>query len=303
VVLEYGTVSRSLADGMLRLLGSLGIVARLKVGRTAKSTVDTYWLCISGADQVDGALFLFPDDEGETIRSAIDGQQKRTRPTGFRRLSKGAAWVRVTEARREPFVGTVFSVEVPDAGTVVTTHGLVAHNCFPKDSRALIRIAEDAGYDFDLLKGVIRVNDEQFERVAAKVVRMAGGGVQGVKIGVWGLTFKAGTDDRRDSPSLEIVSRLLEQGAVIRAYDPAVSSEHAVGAADLEGVEVVDDAYAAVEGAEVLVVLTEWDELKWLDLDKVKDTMASPRVLDGRNLLDRSALLRRGFTFEGIGRA
>jgi len=175
-------------------------------------------------------------------------------------------------------------------------------SCFPKDSRALIRIAEDAGYDFRLLKGVIEVNDEQFERVAAKVVRMAGGGVDGVKVAVWGLTFKAGTDDRRDSPSLEVVSRLLEQGAVVRAYDPAVPSEHAADAADLEGIEVVDDPYAAVEGAEVLVVLTEWDELKWLDLDKVKDAMATPRVLDGRNLLDRSALLRRGFTFEGIGR-
>jgi UDPglucose 6-dehydrogenase len=174
-------------------------------------------------------------------------------------------------------------------------------SCFPKDTRALIRIAEDAGYDFDLLKGVVRVNDEQFERTAAKVVRMAGGGVQGVKIGVWGLTFKANTDDRRESPSLEVLSRLVAQGAQVRAYDPAVPAEEG-GASDLDGVEVVDDPYAAVEGAEVLVVLTEWDEFKWLDLGKVKDSMASPRVLDARNLLDRSALLRRGFTFEGVGR-
>jgi UDPglucose 6-dehydrogenase len=176
-------------------------------------------------------------------------------------------------------------------------------SCFPKDSRALIRIAEDAGYDFDLLKGVIRVNDEQFERTAAKVVRMAGGSVDGVRIAVWGITFKAGTDDRRDSPSLEVINRLLPQGAAIRAYDPAVSTDVAATADDLQGIEVVDDPYAAVEGAEVLVVLTEWDEFKWLDLDKVKDSMASARVIDARNLLDRSALVRRGFTFEGIGRA
>lgn len=176
-------------------------------------------------------------------------------------------------------------------------------SCFPKDSRALIRIAEDAGYDFDLLKGVIRVNDEQFERTAAKVVRMAGGSVDGVRIAVWGLTFKANTDDRRDSPSLEVVSRLVEQGALVRAYDPAVTEAGDGDAPDLQHIEVADDPYAAAEGAEVLVVLTEWDELKWLDLDKVRDAMASPRILDGRNLLDRSALLRRGFTFEGIGRA
>ncbi|OWY62386.1 hypothetical protein B7486_58725 [cyanobacterium TDX16] len=99
-----------------------------------------------------------------------------------------------------------------------------------------------------------------------------------------------------------MVSRLVAQGAVVRAYDPAVTAEEAQGAEDLAGIEVVDDPYAAVEGAEVLVVLTEWDELKWNDLGKVKDAMASPRVLDARNLLDRSALLRRGFTFEGVGR-
>lgn len=298
VVLEYGTVSRALADGMLRLLGGLGIVARLKVGRPPKSTVDTYFLSISGADQVDDALFLFPDDEAAVIRAHVAGQQKRIRPTGYRRLSKGAAWVRVTDVRRERFSGTVHSLEVPGAHTVVTTHGLVAHNCFPKDTRALIRIAEDAGYDFDLLKGVIRVNDEQFERTAAKVVRMAGGSVDGTRIGVWGLTFKAGTDDLRESPAIEILQRLAEHGAQVRAYDPAV--EAAVDGLD---VEVVGDAYAAADGAEVLVVLTEWDEFKWLDLDKVRDAMAVPQVIDARNLLDRSALLRRGFAFEGIGRA
>ena len=176
-------------------------------------------------------------------------------------------------------------------------------SCFPKDTRALIRIAEDAGYDFDLLKGVVKVNDEQFERTAAKAVRLAGGGVDGVRLAVWGLTFKANTDDRRESPSLEVVSRLVQQGAVVRAYDLAVSAAEAREADDLSGIEVVDDPYAAVEGAEVLLVLTEWDELKWLDLGKVKDAMAAPRVLDARNLLDRSALLRRGFTFEGVGRA
>lgn len=171
-------------------------------------------------------------------------------------------------------------------------------SCFPKDTRALIRIAEDAGYDFDLLKGVIRVNDEQFERTAAKVVRMAGGSVDGTRIGVWGLTFKAGTDDLRESPAIEILQRLVEHGAQVRAYDPAVE-----GTVDGLDVEVVGDAYAAAEGAEVLVVLTEWDEFKWLDLDKVRDAMAVPQVIDARNLLDRSALLRRGFAFEGIGRA
>jgi UDPglucose 6-dehydrogenase len=174
-------------------------------------------------------------------------------------------------------------------------------SCFPKDSRALVRIAEDAGYDFDLLKGVITVNDEQFERVTDKIVTSAGGSVDGVRVAVWGLTFKARTDDTRDSPSIEIIRRLRARGALVRAYDPVIprSTEDD----RLADVEVVDDPYAACADAEVLAVLTEWDELKWLDFDKVAEVMASPRVVDARNLLDRNTLVRRGFEFEGIGRA
>ncbi len=168
-------------------------------------------------------------------------------------------------------------------------------SCFPKDTKALVRIAEDAGYDFKLLRGVVEVNDEQFERTADKVVKMAGGSVKGVRIGAWGLTFKARTDDLRDSPALEILGRLSAMGAEIRAYDPAVSTP-------LPGLQVVSDPYAAAEDAEVLVVLTEWDEFKWLDMDKVKSVMSNPRVVDTRNLLERSALLRRGFSYQGIGR-
>jgi UDPglucose 6-dehydrogenase len=172
-------------------------------------------------------------------------------------------------------------------------------SCFPKDTRAMLRIAQDGGYDFNLLQGVLVVNDEQFERTADKIVTVAGGSVDGVQIGVWGLTFKAHTDDLRESPSLEIIRRLGERGATIKAFDPAVSRQ----LDDHPWLEVVDDPYAACEGATVLAVLTEWDEFKWLDLDKVADVMKTPRVVDGRNLLDRSALLRRGFVYQGIGRS
>jgi UDPglucose 6-dehydrogenase len=171
-------------------------------------------------------------------------------------------------------------------------------SCFPKDTRAMVRIAEDAGYDFDLLKGVVTVNEEQFERVADKVVELAGGSVDGVTVAAWGLTFKARTDDLRESPSLEVLRRLVERGARVKAYDPAVSAPldgH-------DGIEVVDDPYAAVEGAEVLAVLTEWDEFRWLDLDKVAGLMAERRVMDARSLLDRPSLVRRGFEHRSIGR-
>jgi UDPglucose 6-dehydrogenase len=172
-------------------------------------------------------------------------------------------------------------------------------SCFPKDTRAMVHIADTAGYDFDLLKGVIAVNAEQFERVADKVVAMAGGSVDGKTVAVWGLTFKARTDDIRESPSLAIIERLLRRGANVRAFDPAVHG----GIASAPDVDVVGDAYAACTGADVLAVLTEWDEFKWLDFDKVADSMASRAIVDARNLLDRSTLERRGFSYAGIGRA
>jgi UDPglucose 6-dehydrogenase len=168
-------------------------------------------------------------------------------------------------------------------------------SCFPKDTRAMVRIAEDAGYDFNLLKGVVAVNDEQLHRVAEKVAHLAGGSLEGKRIGVWGLTFKARTDDLRESPSLAVIEHLVAQGAEVRAFDPS-------GPGGLEGIEVVDDPYAAVEGAQVLAVLTEWDEFRWLDIDKVAGLMAERNVLDARNLLDRAAFARRGFEYEGIGR-
>jgi len=169
-------------------------------------------------------------------------------------------------------------------------------SCFGKDTRALIRLSEDAGYDFGLLRGVIEVNDEQFDRVAAKVEQAAGGSLERVVVAVWGLTFKARTDDLRESPALAVAHRLRAGGAIVQAFDPAVHD-------DVEGVDVRPDPYAACEGATVLVVLTEWDEFRWLDFDKVRGAMREARIVDARNLLDPAAVRRRGFDYQGIGRS
>jgi UDPglucose 6-dehydrogenase len=168
-------------------------------------------------------------------------------------------------------------------------------SCLPKDTRALVQIADSAGYSFDLMRGVITVNEDQFHRVTAKVRDMAGGSLEGVKVAVWGLTFKARTDDTRESPALRIVSLLADQGAQVQAYDPAIKGP--VG-----GVVPAADPYSVCDGARVLAVLTEWDDFRWLDFDKVAGLMETPRVVDARNLLDRAALERRGFSYVGIGR-
>jgi UDPglucose 6-dehydrogenase len=172
-------------------------------------------------------------------------------------------------------------------------------SCLPKDTKALLYLAEEAGYDFDLLRGVIEANDRQENRVVSKIAAAAGGSLEGSAIAVWGLTFKAGTDDRRDSPAIAIIRRLVAQGASVTAYDPTVRGP----LADMPEIEISVDPYAACEGARVLAVLTEWDELRWLDFEKVRGLLGQPHVVDTRNLLDPAALRRLGFSYTGIGRS
>ncbi|HEY1651013.1 MAG TPA: UDP-glucose/GDP-mannose dehydrogenase family protein [Acidimicrobiales bacterium] len=174
-------------------------------------------------------------------------------------------------------------------------------SCLPKDTRALLHIAGQAGYDFSLLAGAIASNDEQLDRVVSKVETACGGAAAGATVAVWGLTFKANTDDRRDSPSLQISHRLAGLGATVQAFDPTVDAA-ADNPDDLRGFALRADPYDAATGAQVLVVLTEWDEFRWLDFSRVLSLMARPYIVDARNLLDPAAVRRMGFTYTGIGR-
>ena len=145
---------------------------------------------------------------------------------------------------------------------------------------------------------MIVVNEQQYERVVQKIVNAAGGTLRGKTIGVWGLTFKANTGDLRDSPALRIVGKLNEAGAIIRAFDPAVDALQS----NLDGVELFPTPLAAAEGAEVLVVLTEWEVFKGVSPNDVKSLMKSHNVVDARNLLEKDAWQQAGFGYQGIGR-
>ncbi len=171
-------------------------------------------------------------------------------------------------------------------------------SCFPKDCRALIDISSHAGYTFGLLEGVMQVNEEQMSLMVEKA-RKHLGALAGRRIGVLGLAFKANTDDLRESPALTVIAGLLEAGAQVTAFDPAY---HANAVTPPAGAALAPDAYAAAEGAELLMILTEWDEFKWLDFRRVKELMASPVIVDTRNCLDPQVLRRMGFTYEGVGR-
>jgi UDPglucose 6-dehydrogenase len=298
VIIELGTISRELADGVLRLLGDLGIVASIRIGRTAKSTADTYWVRIAGADQIERALALVPARDRPGVEASIARQAKRIAPTGHRRFGPGPAWTRVTEVRRGSFAGDVYSLEVPGVHSFVTTGGLTVHNCFPKDVSALKQLAGNSGYHFQLLNAVIEVNELQKRRVIGKLEKHLGTLV-GKHVALLGLAFKPNTDDMREATSLVLSARLSAAGARVSAYDPIAEDE---ARRLMPGVDFADDALGAVRDADAVVLVTEWDEFKQIDLGAIAEAMAGDVLIDGRNAFDPEAVRAAGLVYEGIGR-
>jgi UDPglucose 6-dehydrogenase len=298
VILEWGTVSDELADGVARLLADVGLVCAWRRGRAPKSTKETHWLRVSGADQVERGLFLVPERDRPGVLAAIGLQAKRIAPTGFRRFDGGTPWVRVVETRREHHRGPVYSLEVPGSHTVVTTGGLTAHNCFPKDVAALKQLAGNSGYHFQLLNSVIEVNELQKRRVMAKLQKHLGPLV-GKEIGLLGLAFKANTDDMREASSLVLAARLQAAGARVRAYDPVAEDE---ARKLMRGVAFGSSAFEVARGADAVVLVTEWPEFAALDLAELAGEMRGSLLVDGRNFLDPEAVAAAGLTYEGVGR-
>lgn len=172
-------------------------------------------------------------------------------------------------------------------------------SCFPKDCRALIKIAETNGYNFQLLKGVLAVNEEQKKIIAQNVCRLVGD-VSSAQITVLGLAFKPNTDDMREAPALEIIKELQEKGVQnIKVYDP-VAMENAKKL--IKNIKFMPDAYTAVKGADIVVLLTEWEEFKSLNWRQIKAELKQPVILDARNCLDPQVLRRLGYTYQGVGR-
>ena len=169
-------------------------------------------------------------------------------------------------------------------------------SCFPKDSLALKQLAANSGYNFQLLNAVIEVNELQKRRVIGKLERRLGP-LRDKRIALLGLAFKPGTDDMREAPSLVLAGRLLSEGAEVRAWDPIAD-----GAARLPGVVIAESAVEALTGADAVVVVTEWPELRELDWADAGVRMRNRLVIDGRNLLDSAELRALGFEYEGIGR-
>ncbi|TYC52688.1 UDP-glucose/GDP-mannose dehydrogenase family protein [Rhodobacterales bacterium] len=173
-------------------------------------------------------------------------------------------------------------------------------SCFPKDTLALSRIAAEAGSGLKIVDSVIEVNTERKKKMADKVIDFLGGDVNGKTVALLGLAFKPNTDDMRDAPSIEIVGKLQAAGAKIRAYDPASMEEAGKVMSD---VLFCDGPYHAIENADVVVIVTEWDQFRALDLDRVKQLVKAPKVVDLRNIYNTDYMTTRGFEYTSVGRS
>ena len=173
-------------------------------------------------------------------------------------------------------------------------------SCFPKDCLALVKTAQDAGSPVSIIEAVIKVNDNRKEDMAQRVIRACGGNVKGKTLAVLGVTFKPNTDDMRDSPALDIIPALQKAGATVRAFDPEGMKE---AAKMMDNVVWCKETYDAITGADAVVIITEWNEFRALDLPRVKSLLTSPTVIDLRNIYKPEDMSAAGFYYVSIGRA
>jgi len=172
-------------------------------------------------------------------------------------------------------------------------------SCFPKDTRALVHTADEIDVDLSIVRAVVGMNETRKQSMASKVINACGGDINGKRIAVLGLTFKPNTDDMRESPSLDIIPTLQKSGATIHAYDPKGMDE---AKEMLSDVTFADDPYACMEDADAVVIITEWNQFRALDLDKVKSIMKTPTMIDLRNIYGRENMAELGFDYTGVGR-
>ena len=172
-------------------------------------------------------------------------------------------------------------------------------SCFPKDTVALLQTANGAGVEQRIVATTVAVNDDRKNRMVERVERALGGSVAGKRVGILGLAFKPNTDDMREAPSIPIVKGLVERGASVAAFDPVARRQ---AEPLLSGIEFADDAYAVADGADALVIVTEWDEFRALDLQRIAASLRGKVLIDLRNVYDRSEAEAAGLTYFGIGR-
>lgn len=297
LMLEYATISKQLADGLALLLQSLGIIVSIRERWMNKSKHKAYILRVSGYTQLWAMKDVFGEKHRAYIESVLGGYQRQIQQRGFQKHGDYAA-LTVLAVEYEDVNTMVYSVET-STGTLIASSGLICHNCFPKDVKALEHMALVHGSHPSLLRAVIDINRDARRWALLNLREMLGGKIIQRRIGILGLAFKPNTDDIRESAPIDIARMLQNEGAYVSGYDPVAMANAARVNSELH---LVEDPYELAEGADALLVCTEWNEFKQLDLARIKSLMAQPNLLDGRNIYEPKVMHDLGFRYRAVGR-
>jgi hypothetical protein len=266
----------------------------------SKSTRVAYILRVSGYAQLEQLRDVFGDRRRGQIETVLAGYQRQIKQRGFSRCGSYAA-LTVQEVAYAEVDTTVYSLET-STGTLVAASGLICHNCFPKDVKALEYTARSVQYEAALLQAVEAVNEQQKTVLFAKIQRHFKHHLHGRTFALWGLAFKPGTDDMREAPSRVLLEALWEAGCAVQAYDPAAMPEARRLYGERPDLQLCDRPMATLKGADALIIITEWSLFRSPDFDAIRETLRQPVIFDGRNLYDPDDLRDQGFTYYAMGR-
>ncbi len=305
--IEYGTVSKKLANSLMILLQSFGIITSLKRCYNNKSTVLTYIIRINGLNQVKKIGELF-GEKWNNYKEIVDNYKRNIKPTGYRRYNNYAT-LRVKSIEREYYDGEVYSVET-DNNLLISSYGILIHNCFPKDVKALIKQFENNNISPKLIKATDEVNEEQICWFFNKIKKYYNNDINQKTFAVLGLAFKPNTDDLRESRGIKLIEILLKNGAIVKGFDYVEKArENTINRYKLDkskafygyNLYILEDLYETVKDADAIVITTEYN-FNNEDWEKIKTAVKNKVVFDGRNILNAEKIKKLGFEYYGVGR-
>ncbi|HBY96189.1 MAG TPA: hypothetical protein DEP84_19920 [Chloroflexi bacterium] len=297
LIFEYATASKQLADGMALVLQSIGIVPAVRKRRVNRSKQHAYILRVSGYAHMAALQDVFGARHRTAISTVLAGYQRHSRQRGFSHQG-GYATLTVQAVEYEEVDTTVYSLET-STGTLVASSGLICHNCFPKDVKALAHMASVHGCHPQMLRSVMEINRDKRREVIHKLRDLFDGHMRDRTVGLLGLAFKPNTDDMREAPAVEIARLLHHEGVHVKGYDPVALP---VASRMLPWLKLAEDPYDLADGADAIIVVTEWNEFKHVDLARIRTLMHTPIIVDGRNVYEPETMARLGFIYRGMGR-
>ncbi len=298
LTIEYCTISKRLAQSLAVLLQSFKITSTVRTWFPKKLTTETYLVIINGLEHTKKFGEWF-GQKWQTYKPIADNH--RNIKARHYQTEKHFAIIKIKSLTKQPYQGKVYSIESANSH-LISTNGILIHNCFPKDVQALVRTAQKVGAGGKILEAVETVNREQQGVLFQKIQQHFQGDLQNRCFALWGLAFKPDTDDMREAPSRKLMEALWAQGALVQAYDPEAMSEAQRLYGERADLQLCDTPEATLQGADALVIVTEWKLFRSPNFERIKASLTQPVIFDGRNLYEPDRMRERGFIYYAIGR-